>query len=89
MWAYAYRIAYNFGGVKLWRIDRFEVLVRENVGEFTTTYIINVVNLEFGWVKYWRMASHSPNLPKFSRAKIFSYTVSIRLKEELAWVIHR
>ena len=30
-----YHIAQNFGGVKLWRIDCFRVLVRENVGKFT------------------------------------------------------
>ena len=29
----------NFGGVKLWRIDRFRVLARENVGGFTIAYI--------------------------------------------------
>ena len=31
----SYRIAQLFGGVQLWRIDRFRVLVGENVGEFT------------------------------------------------------
>ena len=30
-----YRIVQNFGEVKLWRIDHFRVLARENVGEFT------------------------------------------------------
>ena len=35
-----YRIAENFGGVKLfWRPDRFRVLAKESVGEFTIAYI--------------------------------------------------
>ena len=46
-----YRIAQNFGGVKLWRIDRFRVLVGENVGKFTIANIATLVNLEFGGVK--------------------------------------
>ena len=56
-----YRIAQLFGGVKLWRIDRFRVLVGENVGEFTIANIATLVNLEFGGVKYWRMVFGSPN----------------------------
>ena len=70
-----YRIAQNFGGVKLWRIDRFRVLVGGNVGEFTIVNIATLVNLEFGGVKYWRMVFGSPNKPKFSPAKILRYTV--------------
>ena len=42
---FSYRIAQNFGGVKLWRIDRFRVLVGENVGEFTIANIATLVNL--------------------------------------------
>ena len=34
---------------KLWRIDRFRVLARENVSKVT---LATLVNLEFGWVKY-------------------------------------
>ena len=64
-----YRIAQLFGGVKLWRIDRFRVLVGENVGEFTIANIATLVNLEFGGVKYWRMVFGSPNPPIFSSAK--------------------
>ena len=56
-----YRIVQNFGRVKLWRIDRFRVLVGENVGEFTIANIATLVNLEFGGVKYWRMVFGSPN----------------------------
>ena len=41
--------------------NRFRILARENFGEFT----IANVNLEFGWVKHWRMAFGSPNSPKF------------------------
>ena len=64
-----YRIAQLFGGVKLWRIDRFRVLVGENVGEFTIANIATLVNLEFGGVKYWRMVFGSLNPPIFSSAK--------------------
>ena len=64
-----YRIAQLFGGVKLWRIDRFRVLVGENVGEFTIANIATLVNLEFGGVKYWRMVLGSPNPPIFSSDK--------------------
>ena len=64
-----YRIAQLFGGVKLWRIDRFRVLVGENVGEFTIANIATLVNLEFAGVKYWRMVFGSPNPPIFSSAK--------------------
>ena len=64
-----YRIAQLFGGVKLWQIDRFRVLVRENVGEFTIANIATLVNLEFGGVKYWRMVFGLPNPPIFSSAK--------------------
>ena len=56
-----YRIAQNFGGVRLWQIDCFRVLVGENVGEFTIANIATLVNLEFGVVKYWRMVFGSPN----------------------------
>ena len=56
-----YHIAQKFGGVKLWRIDRFRVLVGENVGEFTIANIATLMNLEFGRVKYWRMVFGSPN----------------------------
>ena len=66
---FVYRIAQLFGGVKLWRIDRFRVLVGENVGEFTIVNIATLVNLEFGGVKYWRMVFGSPNPPIFSSAK--------------------
>ena len=70
VYSYAiYRIAQLFGGVKLWRIDRFRVLVGENVGEFTIANIATLVNLEFGGVKYWRMVFDSPNPPIFSSAK--------------------
>ena len=34
-----YRMAQNFGGAKLWRIDRFRVFGEENVGEFTISNI--------------------------------------------------
>ena len=34
-----YRIAQNFGGVELWRIDRFRVFGEENVGKFTAASI--------------------------------------------------
>ena len=34
-----YRIAQNFGGGKLWRIDRYRVFGEENVGEFTIATI--------------------------------------------------
>ena len=68
-----YCITKNFGRIKTWRIDRSIVLVRENVGEFT---IATLVNLEFGWVKYWRMVLCSPNPPKFSPAKMLHYTVA-------------
>jgi len=30
---------------------------------------------KFGWVKYWQMTFNSPNLPKFSPARILRYTV--------------
>ena len=70
-----YRIVQNFDGVKLWRIDRFRVLVGENVGEFAIANIATLVNLEFGEVKYWRMVFGSPNPPIFSSAKKLRYTV--------------
>ena len=70
MYNVMYCIAQNFSGVKLWRIDHFRVLARENVGEFTIANIATLVNLEFGGVKYWRMVFDSPNSPKFSPAKI-------------------
>ena len=72
-----YRIAQNFGGVILWRIDRFRVLVGENVGEFTIANIATLVNLEFGGVKYWRMVFGLPNPPIVSSAKKLRYTVDI------------
>ena len=53
-----YRIAQNFGGVKLWQIDQFRVLAGEML-----------VNMEFGGVKYWQMMFSSPNSPKFSLSK--------------------
>ena len=34
-----YRIAQNFGGGKLWRIDCYRVFGEENVGEFTIATI--------------------------------------------------
>ena len=64
-----YRIAQLFGGVKLWRIDHFRVLVGENVGKFTIANIATLVNLEFGGVKYWRMVFGTPNPLIFSSAK--------------------
>ena len=44
----------NFSWVKLWRINHFRVLARENVGKFT---LATLVNLEFGWVNIgeWRL----------------------------------
>ena len=74
-----YHIAQNCGGGKLWRIDCFRVFGEENVGEFTVAIITVATfsNLEFGWVKYWRMMCISPNLPKFSPATILHYTVII------------
>ena len=56
-----YRIAQNFGGVKLWRINHFRVLAGENVDEFTIANIATLVNLEFAGIKYWRMVFGSPN----------------------------
>ena len=35
----------------------------------------SLANLEFGWVKYWRMMYSSPNSPKFSPARILRYMV--------------
>ena len=35
----SYRLAQNFGGVKIWRIDRLRVLAGKNVSEFTVAYI--------------------------------------------------
>ena len=49
-----------------------------NLQQLTLT---NVVNLEFGWVKYWQMAFRLPNPPKFSPAKIFSlYGIGLQQK---------
>ena len=42
---------------------------KENVDKFT---IATLVNLEFGWVKYWQMTFVSP---KFSSTKILCYTI--------------
>ena len=39
--------------------------------------LATLVNLEFGWVKYWQMAFRSPNSSKFSLAKIFCYMVFV------------
>ena len=44
---------------------------KENVGEYLQQLTLaTLVNLEFGWVKYWRMVFAPPNSPKFSPAKI-------------------
>ena len=37
--------------------------------------LATLVNLEFGWVKYWGMTSVLANLVKFFPAKILCYTV--------------
>ena len=59
----------------------FQSFGEENVGEFTATYILaTLVNLEFGWVKYWRMTFLLPNSPKFFPARILHYTVLCKLR---------
>ena len=62
----------NFGGIKLWQNDRFRVLVRKMLANLQQLTLDTLVNLEFGWVKYWRMTFV---LPKFSPTKILRYTV--------------
>ena len=42
--------------------------------------VVTIVNLEFGWVKYWQMTIVSPNSPKFSLAKVLRYTVVLELE---------
>ena len=37
--------------------------------------LVTIVNLEFGWVKYWQMTLGSPNSPNFFPAKDLRYTV--------------
>ena len=73
-----YRIAQNSGGVKLGRIDRFRVLARKTLANLQLYILATLVNLEFGWVKYWRMTFLSPNSPKFSPARILRYTVYVQ-----------
>ena len=68
-------MAQNSGGVKFWRIDRFRVLMRKMLANLQYLTLATLVNLEFGWVKYWQMAFVSPNSPKFSSAKILCYMV--------------
>ena len=76
-----YRIVQNFGGVKLWRIDRFRVLARKMLANLQQLMLAALVNLEFGWVKYWRMTFVLPNSPKFAPPKFcaiwYSYVVRL------------
>ena len=53
----------------------FQTFGEENVGELLMILSATLANLEFGWVKYWRMMYSSPNSPKFSPARILRYTV--------------
>ena len=53
----------------------FQTFGDENVGELLIILLATLANLEFGWVKYWRMMYSSPNSPKFSPARILRYTV--------------
>ena len=73
---------YHIRSTKNWRNKTlvnqlFQSFGEENVGKFTIANISygTLVNLEFTWVKYWLMAFVSPNLPRFSSAKILHYTV--------------
>ena len=52
----------------------FQIFGEENVGKLLIILLAILANLEFGWVKYWRMMYSSPNLPKFSPARILCYT---------------
>ena len=54
----------------------FQTFGEENVGELLIILLATLANLEFSWVKYWRMMYSSPNSPKFSPARILRYTVS-------------
>ena len=70
-----YHIAQNIGGIKLWRIGHFRVLARKTLVSLQQLPLVTMVNLEFGWVKYWQMTIVLPNSPKFSPSKVFHYTV--------------
>ena len=54
----------------------FQNFGKENVGEFTIANFSYFGNLEFGWVKCWRMMFILPNSPKLFPAKVLRCTVS-------------
>ena len=47
-----YRIVQNSGWVKLWQINYLRVLVRK-IFKLVDFVIATLVNMEFGWVRYW------------------------------------
>ena len=55
----------------------FQTFGEENVSELLIILLATLANLEFGWVKYWRMMYSSPNSPKFSPARVLRYTVYV------------
>ena len=61
-----YRIAQNFGGVKLWRIDCFRALARQNIGEFTIAHISY-----FGESEFWLGKILANGVPFAKSAKVF------------------
>ena len=72
-----YRIAQNFGRVKLWRINCFMSFCEENVGEFTIANISYFSELRIWLGKILQMAFILPNSLWFSPARILRYTVYI------------
>ena len=54
----------------------FQSFGEEIVGDFT---IATLVNLEFGWVKYWQLTFISPNWPKFPMPDFLFYTVIVKV----------
>ena len=69
---WSYHIAQNSGRVKLWQIDYFRILVRNNIGEFT------IANISYSAIWLGKVLVNAVQFTKFAQVfpvKILCYTV--------------
>ena len=84
----AYHIAQNFGGVKLWQINRFMSYGEENVGEFT---IANVSYFSEPGIWLGKILANSVHFAKFTKVfpkQKFALYSNFALKAEFI-LIHK
>ena len=86
-----YRIVQNFGEVKLWRIDHFRVLARENVGKFTIAHISNfsesgiwLGKILASGVPFTKSAKVFPH-QNFALYGIYNYKILIDMFKAISW----